>query len=99
MPVILRGEAAHTWLNAGPLTPEELSRLSAPFPASEMEEWPVSNSVGNVRNDGPELVVPVTAGEIVAERPNGMQLPLRSRSKRKPEQDSDLLRGLDLNSA
>lgn len=97
MPVILQGEHARTWLNGGPLTQEEVSRLSAPYPASDMEEWPVSDSVGNVRNEGPELVAPVPAGEIVAVRPTGTRLRLKSPSRRKSEESSDLLPGFDLN--
>jgi putative SOS response-associated peptidase YedK len=35
--------------------------MLAPYPASDMTLWPVSNAVGNVRNDGPELVEPISA--------------------------------------
>lgn len=76
MPVMLRGEAAHAWLTSGPITQDELSRLTAPYPAEEMEEWPVTKVVGSTRNDGPELVLPVATGAMIVERPSGEQLPL-----------------------
>jgi len=76
MPVILYGEMAHAWLGSGPISQEELSRLSAPYPATEMEEWAVGEAVGNVKNEGPELVVPVVAGAMIAERASGEQLSL-----------------------
>jgi putative SOS response-associated peptidase YedK len=38
------------------LLPVDLLR---PFPAEEMKAWRVSNNVGNVRNNRPELVEPV----------------------------------------
>lgn len=76
MPVILRGESAKAWLNAGPITEQELSRLTAPYPAEEMEEWPVSSAVGNTRNEGPHLVEPVPAGAMIVERSSGEQLNL-----------------------
>lgn len=41
-----------------------------------MEEWPVSKAAGNVRNDGPELVYPIAADTMTAERPSGEQLSL-----------------------
>ena len=33
--------------------------LLKPFPAEEMKAWPVSQDVGNVRNNRPELVEPI----------------------------------------
>jgi|GEM_PF-851546 len=96
MPVILFPEAANEWLKSGPITQEEFSRFSTPYPAEQMEEWAVAKAVGNVRNDGPELVRPVPEGEIVAERPSGERLRLRSKPKAEPEPD---LPGFNLNSA
>ena len=34
-------------------------RLLVPYPADLMAAYPVSSAVGNVRNDGPELILPV----------------------------------------
>ena len=82
MAVILEGEAAHAWLKSGPLSPEEFSRLSAPFPAEEMVAWPVSDAVNSVRNEGPILVDPLPektsppVAKMIAERADGEQLTL-----------------------
>ena len=53
MPVILERDEQELWLEAGP---EELLK-----PAAEgiLQAWPVSRSVGNVRNEGPALLEPV----------------------------------------
>ncbi len=50
MPVILEPAEREIWLEEGP---EELLR-----PAAEdvLQAWPVSRAVGNVRNEGPELL-------------------------------------------
>ena len=34
--------------------------LLRPYPAEEMKAWPVSRDVGNVRNNRPELIEPIT---------------------------------------
>lgn len=52
MPVILRPEDYGTWLDTK--APEQ--PLFDPFPSIEMHEWPVGDAVGNVRNQGPELL-------------------------------------------
>jgi putative SOS response-associated peptidase YedK len=36
--------------------PAELLPLLGPYPSDEMEAYPVSSLVGNVRNNGPELI-------------------------------------------
>jgi putative SOS response-associated peptidase YedK len=33
--------------------------LLKPYPAEEMKAWKISRAVGNVRNDDPELIVPI----------------------------------------
>jgi hypothetical protein len=49
------------WL--APADPAQLPvDLLKPFPAEEMKAWPVSQDVGNVRNNRPELVEPVQSG-------------------------------------
>lgn len=58
MPVILRPDQHATWLRPD-LPPEERQAMLAPFPAEEMLAHPVDARVGNVRNDGPDLAVPV----------------------------------------
>ena len=58
MPVILAKDAALTWLTAG--TEEiDLLNLLRPYPVEEMEAYPVSKAVGNVRNDTEELILPL----------------------------------------
>jgi putative SOS response-associated peptidase YedK len=56
-PVILLPELFATWLD--PLTPPAaLHELLRPCPAERIALRPVGPGVGNVRNDGPELVAP-----------------------------------------
>jgi putative SOS response-associated peptidase YedK len=58
MPVILKREDYARWL--APADPSHLPiDLLRPYPADEMKAWKVSNDVGNVRNNRPELVEPV----------------------------------------
>jgi putative SOS response-associated peptidase YedK len=57
MPVILEPKDYSRWLE--PATVERLPvDLLRPFPAEQMTAWPVSNRVGNVRNNDPELLAP-----------------------------------------
>lgn len=51
-PVVLSEEAAEAWLR-GPADPAALMR---PIPDDRIEMWPVDQRVGQVRNDGRELV-------------------------------------------
>jgi putative SOS response-associated peptidase YedK len=57
MPVILDPADYNRWLDPGdPLRlPTDLLR---PYPAEKMHAWPVSERVGNVRNDDPDLIRP-----------------------------------------
>lgn len=54
MPVILESEDRLVWLEEGP---EELLK---PSPEGVLQAWPVSRAVGNVRNEGPELIRALT---------------------------------------
>jgi putative SOS response-associated peptidase YedK len=58
MPVILEPKDYQRWLE-----PAEAGRLPLdllrPYPAKKMRSWKVSNRVGNVRNDDPELLAPL----------------------------------------
>lgn len=60
MPVILRPEDEALWLDRSVRDPEALSHLYAPYPAEELEAYPVSKAVGNVRNDDPSCIEPLT---------------------------------------
>lgn len=54
MPVILDPENFDAWLDgsAG-------AELLRPYPADRLTYYPVSTAVGNVKNQGPELIVPI----------------------------------------
>jgi putative SOS response-associated peptidase YedK len=57
MPLMLAQEDFASWLG----TPDMRAALLRPFPADDMEMWPVTAAVGNVRNTGPELIEPIGA--------------------------------------
>jgi putative SOS response-associated peptidase YedK len=54
MPVILDQEDWAGWLGEAPL-PEPMALLK-PYPAERMSLWPVDKRVGNVKNEGAELI-------------------------------------------
>lgn len=58
MPVIIAQADFELWLDPGSKA-EAVEQLLRPFPASDMEAFPVSTRVNNPRNDGPELLDPV----------------------------------------
>ena len=58
MPVILPKEAWGLWLDPASQV-REVQPLLVPYPAELMAAYPVGSAVGNTRNDGPELIVPV----------------------------------------
>lgn len=58
MPVILPHERHATWLDTTETDPAPLSELLAPYPADEMEAFPVSRRVNNPRIDEPSLIEP-----------------------------------------
>lgn len=55
MPVILETKDYDRWLDPGDPTRPPVDLLR-PYPAEQMQAWPVSDRVGNVRNDDPELL-------------------------------------------
>jgi putative SOS response-associated peptidase YedK len=59
MPVILASKDYDRWLDlsdpGGDLARPPIDLLR-PYPADEMQAWPVSQRVGNVRNNDPELL-------------------------------------------
>lgn len=55
MPAILLPAAYAAWLDPDADRPD-LEALLAPFPAEDMEAWPVSRRVNNPRNDDPSLL-------------------------------------------
>ncbi len=60
MPVILAEEDWPRWLGETPASAAELKALLRPYPARRMKLWPVARTVNNWRNDGPQLVEPIT---------------------------------------
>ncbi|MED5017483.1 SOS response-associated peptidase [Paenibacillus chibensis] len=51
MPVILRREDELRWVRRGAEDPKELQQLLIPYPAEDMEAYPVNSTVNSVRND------------------------------------------------
>jgi putative SOS response-associated peptidase YedK len=58
MPVILRREDEALWLDRSVNDPEPLLSLLRPYPADELEAYPVDPAVGSVKNDNPSLIEP-----------------------------------------
>jgi hypothetical protein len=55
MPVIIERADWQLWLGE---EDGDVTALLRPFPADRLRIWPVERTVNNVRNDGPELLVP-----------------------------------------
>ena len=60
MPVILPSATWPLWLGEESASPAELFALLRPSPAELMRAYPVGPAVGNVKNDRPGLLDPVT---------------------------------------
>jgi putative SOS response-associated peptidase YedK len=58
MPVILPREAHTQWIDPAPQFPVSLNGLLVPYPASEMEAYPISPLVNTPANDRPEVLQP-----------------------------------------
>jgi putative SOS response-associated peptidase YedK len=63
MPVILDESDWPKWLGEEPATEQELLALLRPCPDEWLKIWPVDNKVGNVRNTGAELKLPIELPE------------------------------------
>jgi putative SOS response-associated peptidase YedK len=59
MPVILATADWPKWLGEEPATDQELLAILRPSPDQVLKLWPVDKKVGNVRNKGAELALPV----------------------------------------
>lgn len=59
MPVVLAPEAWSMWLDPMLEDIAELHRLLVPAPEQDLEAYAVDTLVNNVRNNGPELIVPL----------------------------------------
>lgn len=62
MPVILDKEASQLWL--GPTESIQLQSLLKPFPSDKMKAFRVSELVNSVKNEGPELLEPVSERDL-----------------------------------
>ena len=60
MPVVLGPETRPAWLGEEPADARQLKAMLAPYPSEEMNCWPVSTRVGNVKNNDPSLIEPVS---------------------------------------
>ncbi len=65
MPVVLDVDRWPRWLEPSPADPSELQGLLIPDEAVELEIYPVSRLVNDVRNDGADLLLPLTADRSV----------------------------------
>jgi putative SOS response-associated peptidase YedK len=59
MPVILAEYDWPQWLGEEPASEQDLLALLKPCPDEALRIWPVDRMVGNVRNNGPQLILPV----------------------------------------
>jgi len=62
MPLVVPRERRDAWLSSA-TTPDHLEELVVPAQQSGLTAFPVSPAVGNVRNNGPELVEPLPEGD------------------------------------
>jgi putative SOS response-associated peptidase YedK len=60
MPVVLGPDAWPAWLGEEPTDLRQLKALLAPYPSAEMTCWPITQRVGNVKNNDPSLIEPVS---------------------------------------
>jgi putative SOS response-associated peptidase YedK len=61
MPLFLEPDAYDAWLDPAPHGADELLGLLVPAAPGRLDAFPVSTAVNNVRNNGPELIVPLEA--------------------------------------
>jgi putative SOS response-associated peptidase YedK len=65
MPAILSEVDWPKWLGEEAANDQELLALLKPCPDEALRIWPVDKMVGNVRNNGPQLILPVRRKEEV----------------------------------
>jgi putative SOS response-associated peptidase YedK len=61
MPVVLGPDAWPVWLGEEPADARQLKALLAPYPSDAMTCSPVSPRGGNVENNDPSLIEPISA--------------------------------------
>jgi SOS response associated peptidase (SRAP) len=65
LPVILAENDWPKWLGEEPASEQDLLALLKPCPDEALKIWPVDKMVGNIRNNGPQLVMPILIEEKV----------------------------------
>ena len=66
MPVILAEYDWAQWLGEEPASEQELLALLKACPDETLKIWRVDKMVGNVKNNGPQLILPVLSNPITA---------------------------------
>jgi hypothetical protein len=66
MPVILAEIDWPKWLGEEPASEQDLLSLLRPCQDEALKIWAVDKMVGNVRNNGPQLILPVLSNEVPA---------------------------------
>lgn len=61
MPLIVERDSYAEWLDPAPHPVGELMELLIPAAPGRLDAYPVSKAVGNVGNNGPELILPLPA--------------------------------------
>lgn len=61
MPVILHQDDYDLWLNPKNEDTEHLKSLQVPFPAEEMDLYPVSTMVNSPKNDLADILAPLNS--------------------------------------
>jgi putative SOS response-associated peptidase YedK len=59
MPVILKREDEDRWLSGEALSGNDREKILAPYPAGEMEAYPVSSRVNSPDVDDERLILPL----------------------------------------
>ena len=67
MPVILNREAEALWLDHGVKDAAILASVLVPYPAEDIDVYPVSPLVNSTANNGPELAARVSQGRLTLE--------------------------------
>ncbi|WP_026413806.1 SOS response-associated peptidase [Actinomadura oligospora] len=63
MPMVVTPDRWDAWLDPALTTPDEVRSLLVPAMAGTMDAYPVAPLVGNVRNNGPQLIEPAANGD------------------------------------
>jgi putative SOS response-associated peptidase YedK len=67
MPLIVKRTDWQRWLEPGSAEQPPIDLLR-PFDAEHMKAWQVDKKINNVRNNGPELCVPVSDSSLFGDR-------------------------------